>query len=78
MMTRFIAKRARCLRLNAGLAKIFSVDAISMACYLINKSPRLALDGKVAEEMWTRNEVDYFGLRVFGCPAYLHIFSEER
>jgi hypothetical protein len=48
---------------------------VSMACYLINRSPRVALDGKVAEEVWTGNEVDYSGLRVFGCPAYVHIPS---
>jgi hypothetical protein len=77
-MNRSIAERARCLRLNAGLAKIFWADAVSMACYLINRSPRAALDGKVAEEVWTGNEVDYSGLRVFGCPAYVHIPSEER
>jgi hypothetical protein len=64
--------------LNARLAKIFWADAVSMSCYLINRSPRAALDGKVAEEVWTCNEVDYSGLRVFGCPAYVHIPSEER
>jgi hypothetical protein len=37
-----------------------------------------ALDGKVAEEVLTGNEVDYSGLRVFGCPTYVHIPSEER
>jgi hypothetical protein len=77
-MNRSIAERARCLRLNAGLAKIFWAVAVSMACYLINRSPRAALDGKVAEEVWTGNEVDYSGLRVFGCPTYVHIPSEER
>jgi len=45
---------------------------------LINRSPRVTLDGKVAEEVWTGNEVDYFGLRVFGCSLYVHIPSEER
>jgi transposase InsO family protein len=77
-MNRSIAERARCLRLNAGLAKIFWVDVVSMACYLINRSPRIALDGKVTEEVWTGNEVDYSSLRVFGCPTYVHIPSEER
>jgi hypothetical protein len=77
-MNRSIAERARCLRLNVVLAKIFQTDVVSMACYLINRSPRAALDGKVSEEVWTGNEVDYSGLRVFGCPAYVHIPSEER
>jgi hypothetical protein len=78
MMNRSIAKKAQCLRLNVGLAKIFWVDAVSMACYLINRPPRAALDGKVVEEVWTGNKVDYSGLRAFGCSAYTHIPSEER
>ena len=76
-INRSIAERARCLRLNARLAKIFWADAVSMACYLINKSPKATLDRKVAEEVWKGNEVDYFGLRVFGCLTYVHIPSEE-
>jgi transposase InsO family protein len=78
MMNRSIAERVQFLKLNVGLTKIFWADAVSMACYLINRSPRAALDGKVAEEVRTGNEVDYSGLRVFGCPAYMHIPSEER
>ena len=77
-MNRLIIEKARCLRLNVGLAKIFWADVMSMACYLINESPRVALDGKVADEVWTGNEVDYSGLRVFGCLAYVHIPSEKR
>ena len=49
-----------------------------MACYLINRSPRATLDGKVAEEVWIGNEVDYSGLRVFKCPTYAPIVGEER
>ena len=51
---------------------------MSMASYLINRSPRATLDGKVAEEVWTGTEVDYSSLRVFSCSAYVHILSEER
>ncbi|KAL6333003.1 hypothetical protein AAG906_020022 [Vitis piasezkii] len=58
--------QARCLILNAGLEKKFWVEAVNMACYLINRSPRAALDGKVAREVWTSSLVDYSGLRVFG------------
>lgn len=50
----------------------------SEACYVINRSPRAALDGKVAEEVWTGNDVDYSGLRVFGFPAYVHVSSDLR
>jgi hypothetical protein len=51
---------------------------MSMACYLINRSLRVTLGGKVGKEVWTGNEVDCSGLRVFGCPAYVHVPSEER
>ena len=48
-----------------------------MTCYLINRSRRAALEGKVADEVWTCNEVDYSRLRLFGCQAYAHIVGEE-
>ena len=77
-MNRTIAERARCLKLNAGLEKKVWVEAMNMTCYLINRSPRASLDGKVADEVWTDSSVDYSGLRVFGCPTYVHIPNEER
>ncbi|KAL0389042.1 UNVERIFIED_CONTAM: Retrovirus-related Pol polyprotein from transposon TNT 1-94 [Sesamum calycinum] len=49
-MNRFLTERARCLRLNAVLPKSFWAKAVSMACYLINRSPWASLSGKVAEE----------------------------
>ena len=50
-MNRTIAEKARCLRLNAKLAKNFWAEAVSMACFLINRSPRVALDEKVAKKV---------------------------
>ena len=44
---------------------------------MISRSPRVVLDGKVAEEVWTGNAIDYYE-RVFGCPTYAHITGEER
>ena len=77
-MNRMIVERARCLKLNVGLEKKFWAEVVNMACYLINRSPRAALDRKVADEVWTSSPVDYSGLRVFGCPTYVHIPNEER
>jgi transposase InsO family protein len=77
-LNRTIIETARCLRLNAELPKIFWAEAVDMACYIINRSPRVALDGKVAEEVWTGQEVDYSFMRIFGCPAYVHISGEDR
>jgi len=59
---------------NAGLwdRHDLSTEAVSTACYLVNRSPHLALDFKVPEEIWSGNPVDYSNLRIFGCPAYAH------
>jgi transposase InsO family protein len=76
-LNRTITETARCLRLNVELPKIFWAEAVDMACYIINRSPRVALDGKVAEEVWTGQEVDYSFMRIFGCPAYVHISGED-
>uniref|UniRef100_A0A2N9F8B2 Integrase catalytic domain-containing protein n=1 Tax=Fagus sylvatica TaxID=28930 RepID=A0A2N9F8B2_FAGSY len=73
-LNRTITETARCLRLNAELPKIFWAEAVDMACYIINRSPRVALDGKVAEEVWTGQEVDYSFMRIFGCP---HMFISQ-
>uniref|UniRef100_A0A2N9HA88 CCHC-type domain-containing protein n=1 Tax=Fagus sylvatica TaxID=28930 RepID=A0A2N9HA88_FAGSY len=57
-LNRTITEIARCLRLNAELPKIFWAEAVDMACYIINRSPRVALDGKVAEEVKNRSKLD--------------------
>ncbi|KAL0459208.1 UNVERIFIED_CONTAM: Retrovirus-related Pol polyprotein from transposon TNT 1-94 [Sesamum latifolium] len=53
-MNRSLTERARCLRLNAGIPKSFWAEAMNMACYLINRSPRASLGGKVAEDCTDR------------------------
>ena len=72
-MNESITERAWCIILDARLEKKFWVEVVSVACYLINRSPRATLDGKVAKEVWIGNEVDYSRLRVFECLAYAHI-----
>ena len=77
-MNRSIVGRAHCIILNTRLGKKFWVEVVSTACYLINRSLRVALDGKVANEVWKGNEIDYSRLRVFECLAYAHISGDER
>ncbi|KAL0323638.1 UNVERIFIED_CONTAM: hypothetical protein Sangu_1983100 [Sesamum angustifolium] len=77
-MNRSLTEMARCLRLNAGLPKSFWTEAVSMACYLINRSPWASLGGKLVEEVWTGNPVNFYHLRIFGCSAYVHVLSGER
>ncbi|KAE8673805.1 hypothetical protein F3Y22_tig00111772pilonHSYRG00229 [Hibiscus syriacus] len=39
---------------------------------------RASLAGKVAEEVWTGHDVSFDNLRIFGCPAYVHVPADER
>src|ERR1044072_5809073 len=77
-INRTLTERARCLRLNAGLSIGFRAAALNMAYYLVNRSPRTSLEGKVLEEVWTGNPIDLSNLRIFGSPVYVHISSEDR
>eukprot|EP00253_Pinus_taeda_P010310 PITA_10310 len=38
---------------NSGLEKNFWVEEVKTTCYLINRSPTIALDGGILEEVWT-------------------------
>ena len=51
-LNKTIIEIARCLWLNVELPKIFLAKAMNMTCYIINRSPIVAFDGKVAEEVW--------------------------
>ncbi|KAL0368147.1 UNVERIFIED_CONTAM: hypothetical protein Scaly_1033600 [Sesamum calycinum] len=77
-MNKSLTEMARCLRLNAGLPKSFWAEVVSMTCYLINRSPRASLGGKIAKEVWIDNPVNFDHLRIFGCSAYVHVPSDER
>jgi hypothetical protein len=57
-MNKSLTERIRCLRLNAGLSKGLWAEAINMAFYLFNMSPRASLEGKVAEVVWTGKPID--------------------
>jgi len=40
---------------GAGLGLEFWAKAVETTCYLVNKSPSLALEDKTSQEVWTRN-----------------------
>jgi len=50
---------------NSGLEKNFWVEAVRTACYLINRSPTIALDGGIPEEVWTGKKLNYSHLKIF-------------
>ena len=58
--------------LNAGLSKSFWVEAMSTACYLVNRYLASAIDFQTPGELWSGTPADYSKLKNFGYPAYAH------
>ena len=53
-------------------------EAVLAACYLSNRLPSRALDGKTPFEAWFGYKPDVTHLRRWGCVAYAHIPEELR
>ena len=58
---------------HSSLSKHFWAEAASYSCYIINRSPHSSLDNKVPEEVWSKRQLDYSQIRIFGSPAYVHV-----
>ena len=50
-MNRTLLERACCMLSNASLSKEFWVEAVNMACYLVNWSPSTAIELKTPIEV---------------------------
>ena len=50
-MNRTLTEKARSLRLQASLPKVFWGDAITFSCFLVNRSPNRRIDGGIPEEV---------------------------
>ncbi len=77
-MNRTLTKKARSMRLQSGLPKLFWAEAVSTAAYLINRRPSKPLDLAIPEEIWTGKEVKLSHLKVFGCVSYVHVNDHAR
>lgn len=77
-MNRTLIERAKCLLLNSRLRKDFWAEAVCTAAYIINRSPTRALDYRTPEELWSGKKPNLEHMRVFGCPAMVHIPKQRR
>lgn len=59
--------------LNAELPKTIWPEAISTACFLINRLSSIAIEKKTLEEVWIGSPLDYLDLMIFGCSAFAHL-----
>ena len=77
-MNQTLMERARSMINNANLQKELWIEAVSIACYLVNKSPSVAINCKINEEVWSSQSYDYSHLRIFGCDVYALIPKNQR
>ncbi|KAL3514411.1 hypothetical protein ACH5RR_027128 [Cinchona calisaya] len=76
-MNRTLLERARCMISNARLTNELWAEAISTASYIVNRAPSAPLNFKTPEKIWSGTPADYSDLRIFGCPAYMHVNDEK-
>ncbi|KAJ4715440.1 Retrovirus-related Pol polyprotein from transposon TNT 1-94 [Melia azedarach] len=72
-MNQTLLERARCMLSNAELTRRFWAEAVSTACYLINRGPHTGINLKTPFEVWSGKPADYSNLRAFGCTVYYHV-----
>ena len=77
-MNRTLNERARCMRIQSRLPKVFWADAISTVAYLINRGPLVPLGYQLPEEVWSGNEINLSHLKVFCCVSYILLNSNSR
>lgn len=64
---------ARSMVYEKNVPKSYWAEAISTACYLINRCPTKALKDITPEEAWTGRKPNVSSLKVFGSQAFVHI-----
>ncbi|KAG8475835.1 hypothetical protein CXB51_032770 [Gossypium anomalum] len=72
-MNRTIIEKVRCMFSNTNLPKSFWAKAASTACFLLNRSPSVAIEKKTPQEVWSGKSANYSDLKILGCPAYAHV-----
>ncbi|KAG8478386.1 hypothetical protein CXB51_028195 [Gossypium anomalum] len=58
-------------RMNRTITE--KAETASTACFLINRSPSVAIEKKTPQEVWFGNPANYSNLKIFGCPTYAHV-----
>ena len=68
----------RAMLSDSGLSKKFSAEAVSIACYLRNRSSTTAVRGMTPHEALYGEKPNVQHLKVFGYDACVHVPKDER
>ena len=70
-----IVETARTFLLHHKVPKRFWGDAISAACYLINRMPSSVLHDQIPHSILLPTQPLFYLPRVFGCVCFVHILT---
>jgi hypothetical protein len=76
-MNMTLVEKSRCMLSGVGLGQELWVEAVGIACYLVNISPSSTLDDKTPQEAWTGKKPSPTHLKVFGYETYVHVPKEN-
>jgi hypothetical protein len=68
---------ARCALQNKCVPNRFRVEAMFIAIYLLNRSPKMVVKQKTTKEAWSRRKPKVNHLKVFGSTTYTWIPNEK-
>ena len=69
---------AKAMLYEKGLPKIFWVEAVNTAMYLLNRCPTKALLNKTPIEAWSERKPSVRHFKVFWCLCYSQVPEERR
>ncbi|KMQ86153.1 gag-pol polyprotein [Lasius niger] len=74
---RTLMEAARCMLIDASMAKRYWAEAVSTANFLQNILPNREIE-KTPYELWNKQTADVDRLRIFGSKGYTHVPKEKR
>lgn len=72
-----LIQRVHCILSTVGLRKEFWAKAISIVCFLVNRSPFTAIKCKTPKELWYDTLTYYSSFKVFSFLTYAHVNEDK-
>jgi hypothetical protein len=76
-MNRTLLERARSMLSNTNLQQELWAEAVTITCYMVNRSPSTEIECDIPEEVWKGHPCNYSNLKVFGCEDYALIMKHQ-